>query len=136
MTPLLSPSHFSSCSFPRWHLVRNRVSVVLFGEKEATDSLPALGLPREIWRGTTADLGERHTDTYPESEWTPLEYSKLLNPLNTFNRRSEGSLKTDSGCFVLTAPLPSCVTLCGTRSKERSRPSFRPRASSSPGLGI
>lgn len=103
MTPLLSPSRFSSCSFPRWHLVRNKVSVVPFGEKEATDSLPALGFPGEIWQGTV-DLGEHHTDTYPESEWTALEHSKLLDALNTFGRLSEGSLKTELWLFYLDTP--------------------------------
>lgn len=93
---------------------------MLFGEKEATDSLPALGLPREIWRGTTADLGERHTDTYPESEWTPLEYSKLLNPLNTFNRRSEGSLKTELWLFCLDSPFAfMCHPVWNQKQREK-----------------
>lgn len=119
MISLLSPSHFSSCSFPRWHLVRNRVSVVPFGEKEATDSLLALGLPREIWWGTV-DLGERHTDTYPESEWTALEHSKLLDALNTFNRLSEGSLKTELQLFYLDTPFAFvCHSVWDQKQREK-----------------
>lgn len=53
-------------------------------------------------------------------------------PLKPSTRWVKGASRQNSGCFVLTPPLPSYFTLCGTRSS----PSVRPRVSCSLGLGM